>query len=190
MNERRLSTSSLLSYDSPSVISSIGVQTNISKGSSCKAIKIVLAVISACLNVGLITWVIVLQRKDFIPLGPACPDSWIGYQGKCYYFSEEKRNWTSSQNFCMSYNSSLLTISCKKEKAFVMRFNGKNTAWIGLRREQGQPWKWTNGDNSTNFLFYSKQRFAPEHPWNALPEKLQIKSKLSTGSPTSFKLHM
>ncbi|KAF7235048.1 C-type lectin domain family 2 member D [Varanus komodoensis] len=33
--------------------------------------------------------------------------------------------------------------------AFVMRFNGKNTAWIGLRREQGQPWKWTNGDNST-----------------------------------------
>ncbi|XP_044287580.1 C-type lectin domain family 2 member D-like [Varanus komodoensis] len=149
MNERRLSTSSLLSYDSPSVISSIGVQTNISKGSSCKAIKIVLAVISACLNVGLITWVIVLQRKDFIPLGPACPDSWIGYQGKCYYFSEEKRNWTSSQNFCMSYNSSLLTISCKKEKAFVMRFNGKNTAWIGLRREQGQPWKWTNGDNST-----------------------------------------
>ncbi|XP_062978348.1 C-type lectin domain family 2 member D-like isoform X2 [Elgaria multicarinata webbii] len=102
-------------------------------------------------NVGLLTSVLVLtaQKNEQPILGPACPENWIGYEGNCYYFSKEKGNWNSSQNFCLSHNASLLTFSANQEKNFVMRLKGKDIYWIGLRRNPGQPWKWTNGVNST-----------------------------------------
>ncbi|KAF7235049.1 C-type lectin domain family 2 member D [Varanus komodoensis] len=81
--------------------------------------------------------------------GPACPNKWIGHQGKCYYFSKEKRNWTSSQDFCLSHNASLMTFSASEEKDFVIRFKGKDIFWIGLRRDSSQTWKWTNGVDSS-----------------------------------------
>uniref|UniRef100_A0A8B9T3I3 Uncharacterized protein n=1 Tax=Anas platyrhynchos TaxID=8839 RepID=A0A8B9T3I3_ANAPL len=36
-----------------------------------------------------------------------CPFDWIGYRGKCYYFSEAERNWTSSQDNCSALGASL-----------------------------------------------------------------------------------
>ncbi|XP_054833275.1 C-type lectin domain family 2 member D-like isoform X3 [Eublepharis macularius] len=54
------------------------------------------------------------------PCGPACPSGWIGYKRKCYFFSDEGRNWTSSQNFCASYGSSLAIIENEPEKAFIL----------------------------------------------------------------------
>ncbi|XP_062978347.1 C-type lectin domain family 2 member D-like isoform X1 [Elgaria multicarinata webbii] len=80
--------------------------------------------------------------------GPPCPRYWIGYEGKCYYFSKEKRNWMYSQKFCSLHNASLAKIE-PEEMNFVMRLKGKDIYWIGLRRNPGQPWKWTNGVNST-----------------------------------------
>ncbi|XP_035197047.1 C-type lectin domain family 2 member L-like isoform X3 [Oxyura jamaicensis] len=38
---------------------------------------------------------------------PRCPFDWIGYRGKCYYFSEAERNWTSSQDNCSALGASL-----------------------------------------------------------------------------------
>uniref|UniRef100_A0A8C3RZN0 C-type lectin domain-containing protein n=1 Tax=Chelydra serpentina TaxID=8475 RepID=A0A8C3RZN0_CHESE len=32
-----------------------------------------------------------------------------------------------------------------KLNTFLLRHKGVYDHWIGLRREQGQPWKWTNG---------------------------------------------
>uniref|UniRef100_A0A670ISN9 C-type lectin domain-containing protein n=1 Tax=Podarcis muralis TaxID=64176 RepID=A0A670ISN9_PODMU len=46
----------------------------------------------------------------------ACPAGWIVYEGKCYFFSEEERNWTSAQRFCISQGSSLATIQSELEK--------------------------------------------------------------------------
>ncbi|XP_062978352.1 C-type lectin domain family 2 member D-like [Elgaria multicarinata webbii] len=137
--------------DSESGTSSQAVQTNNYKWSSCKTIALTIAAISVCLNVGLVTCTVVLKTKCFEQLlhGPACPDNWIGYEGKCYYFSKEKRNWNSSQRFCLSHNASLLTFSASEEKVFVMRLKAKDIFWIGLKRDPGQPWKWTNGQNST-----------------------------------------
>lgn len=39
-----------------------------------------------------------------------CPPGWIGYQGKCFFFSDEERNWTAAQDFCSLYNASLAII--------------------------------------------------------------------------------
>lgn len=36
-----------------------------------------------------------------------CPFDWIGFRGKCYYFSEDESNWTSSQNNCSALGASL-----------------------------------------------------------------------------------
>ncbi|XP_039373070.1 C-type lectin domain family 2 member D6-like isoform X1 [Mauremys reevesii] len=80
----------------------------------------------------------------------ACPDRWVGYQGKCFYFSETEENWNNSQSHCSSLNASLASIDSLPELDFMLRYKGFLDHWIGLQREQGegQPWKWTNGFRS------------------------------------------
>ncbi|CAM5098878.1 unnamed protein product [Natator depressus] len=76
---------------------------------------------------------------------PCCPDRWVGYQGKCYYFSEMEGNWESSQHHCSSLGASLAEINTLQDLVFLMRYKGRTYHWIGLRREENQPWKWMNG---------------------------------------------
>ncbi|XP_074873406.1 uncharacterized protein LOC142024938 isoform X2 [Carettochelys insculpta] len=47
--------------------------------------------------------------------GAACPDGWLGYLGKCYYFSEVEANWTDSQNNCSAHGASLAVIDTPQE---------------------------------------------------------------------------
>ncbi|XP_067419526.1 C-type lectin domain family 2 member D-like isoform X2 [Emydura macquarii macquarii] len=77
--------------------------------------------------------------------GPCCPEGWIGYRGKCYYFSETEGNWTYSQSQCSSLNASLAGINSEQEKDFLLRYKGFLDRWIGLQRVPGQPWRWPNG---------------------------------------------
>ncbi|CAM5158971.1 unnamed protein product [Eretmochelys imbricata] len=79
------------------------------------------------------------------PAVPCCPDGWIGYQGKCYYFSETEGNWNNSQSHCSALNASLTGIDGDQEKHFLLGFKGFFGRWIGLQREPGQPWRWPNG---------------------------------------------
>ncbi|KAG6923694.1 C-type lectin domain family 2, member e [Chelydra serpentina] len=79
------------------------------------------------------------------PAGPCCPDGWIGYRGKCYYFSETEGNWTYSQGQCSAFSASLAAIDSEQEKDFLLRYKGFLDRWIGLQREPGQPWRWPNG---------------------------------------------
>ncbi|XP_039373060.1 early activation antigen CD69-like isoform X3 [Mauremys reevesii] len=80
----------------------------------------------------------------------ACPDRWVGYQGKCYYFSETEGNWNNSQSHCSALNASLASIDSLPELDFTLHYKGLPDHWIGLQRErgEGQPWKWTNGFRS------------------------------------------
>ncbi|XP_039374873.1 C-type lectin domain family 2 member D-like [Mauremys reevesii] len=81
---------------------------------------------------------------------PCCPDGWIGYRGKCYYFSETDGNWTYSQSRCSALNASLAAIDSEQEKDFLLRYKGFLDRWIGLQREPGQPWRWPNGTEFDN----------------------------------------
>ncbi|XP_077688930.1 early activation antigen CD69-like, partial [Eretmochelys imbricata] len=74
-----------------------------------------------------------------------CLDGWVGFGGKCYYFSEAEGNWNNSQRNCSSSSASLAAIDTQQEMAFIKRHKDLSEHWIGLRREPGQPWKWTNG---------------------------------------------
>uniref|UniRef100_A0A674IML1 C-type lectin domain-containing protein n=1 Tax=Terrapene triunguis TaxID=2587831 RepID=A0A674IML1_9SAUR len=109
----------------------------------------VIAVVTVLLAVLLIPVIVCSVSKDSLTLpdSPAacCPEDWTGYQGKCYFFSEDKANWTTSQRSCSSHGASLAWLDTLKEKDFLMQHKGYLDAWIGLRREPGQPWKWPNG---------------------------------------------
>ncbi|KAF7234853.1 C-type lectin domain family 2 member D [Varanus komodoensis] len=106
-------------------------------------------------------------KNACIPLVPPCTPGWIGYEGKCYFFSEDERNWTASQAFCASCGSSLASIESEPEKArpakvqevllcgnyfpqsqnevFLLRYKGNADHWIGLWKDQSQIWKWADG---------------------------------------------
>ncbi|XP_025039577.2 C-type lectin domain family 2 member B-like [Pelodiscus sinensis] len=82
-----------------------------------------------------------------------CPDDWVGYRGKCYYFSEAEETWDSSRSHCSALGASLAGIDTLKDLVFLMRHKGRDYHWIGLRREdEAQPWKWANGTEFNNLF--------------------------------------
>ncbi|CAM4668128.1 unnamed protein product [Caretta caretta] len=145
-----------------------------------KKYRIVLAVVSLCLIAvtvlavllftrsldGRVTSTVPSQGPPFVPsqgppfvpsqgppFGLCCLEEWVGYQGKCYYFSKEEKNWDSSQHFCSSFSASLAVIDTQEEKDFMVRYAGPVEHWIGLRKESSQPWKWVNGTIFNQQLF-------------------------------------
>ncbi|XP_058938656.1 C-type lectin domain family 2 member D11-like [Kogia breviceps] len=74
-----------------------------------------------------------------------CPKEWIGFGSKCFYFSEDTRNWTSSQTFCTSLEAVLAQFETEEELKFLKRYKGPSDHWIGLRRESSHhDWKWAD----------------------------------------------
>ncbi|XP_010286343.1 PREDICTED: C-type lectin domain family 2 member L-like, partial [Phaethon lepturus] len=73
-----------------------------------------------------------------------CPNEWIGYKKKCYFISEEEKNWTSSRTFCAK-NASLLAIFETLEEMHSLAKRLKiDDSWIGLRKK-GERFYWENG---------------------------------------------
>ncbi|KFP09258.1 C-type lectin domain family 2 member E, partial [Egretta garzetta] len=77
---------------------------------------------------------------------------WLGFQGKCYYFSDAEKNWTASQESCEALGASLAFISSMDEMNFVKRYKGKANHWFGLRKEKDNNWWWTNGTVFNNWF--------------------------------------
>ncbi|KAG8505400.1 C-type lectin domain family 2 member D11 [Galemys pyrenaicus] len=75
----------------------------------------------------------------------ACPEGWIGFGSKCFYFSDNIRNWTSSQLFCASEKANLVHIDSQEELDFLERYTDRFAHWIGLSRESSNdPWEWVD----------------------------------------------
>ncbi|XP_051625621.1 C-type lectin domain family 2 member D-like isoform X2 [Manacus candei] len=86
----------------------------------------------------------VRPRFSELEFSHVCPDTWPGFQGKCYYFSEAEGNWTTGRESCEALGASLATISTREELAFLLRSKGEANHWIGLgMRDKG--WEWING---------------------------------------------
>uniref|UniRef100_G3N0Y6 C-type lectin domain family 2 member A n=2 Tax=Bos TaxID=9903 RepID=G3N0Y6_BOVIN len=74
-----------------------------------------------------------------------CSEEWIGVRRKCFYFSDDTRNWTASKRFCNSQGSELAQIDTPEDMKFLKKHAGTSMYWIGLSRKLGESWKWTNG---------------------------------------------
>uniref|UniRef100_A0A8C2N774 C-type lectin domain-containing protein n=1 Tax=Capra hircus TaxID=9925 RepID=A0A8C2N774_CAPHI len=87
-----------------------------------------------------------IQQKviENLCLGPqchSCPENWVWFRCRCYYFSKEQLTWRESQSACSSLNSSLIKIN-KEEMHF---FSLKSFFWIGVYyNETGRHWLWEN----------------------------------------------
>ncbi|KAM9203268.1 LOW QUALITY PROTEIN: C-type lectin domain family 2 member L-like [Mergus octosetaceus] len=60
-----------------------------------------------------------------------CPSE-IGYRKKCYFISEEEKNWTSSQAFCIKNESLLAIFENKGEMYSLVKLLRIDESWIGL----------------------------------------------------------
>ncbi|XP_066842968.1 C-type lectin domain family 2 member B-like isoform X4 [Anser cygnoides] len=110
---------------------------------------VVLSVLVVVLLVALI--VVQLQSRSSHPqFSHVCPDTWIGFQGKCYYFSENKSNWNTSLEKCKALEASLTSIDSLDELDFIVRYKGQANSWFGLHEEGDGQWRWTNGTAFNN----------------------------------------
>ncbi|CAM4635020.1 unnamed protein product [Lepidochelys olivacea] len=121
---------------------------NCQKSPTCRVVVALIVVLSPLIAaiIALAALASKLSSADLCPpAGPSCLDGWMGYRGKCYYPSEREGSWTDSQSRCSAPGASLAGIDSEQEMAFLLHHKGVYDHWIGLRREQGQPWTWANG---------------------------------------------
>ncbi|XP_019489012.1 PREDICTED: C-type lectin domain family 2 member D-like isoform X2 [Hipposideros armiger] len=82
------------------------------------SIRIATLVIAVCIVIVLITLLATgakFHQKSSECLEPACPDNWIGFQRKCFYFSDDTKNWTFSKRFCESQDADLAQVETLQE---------------------------------------------------------------------------
>ncbi|ALM25952.1 protein vECTL [Proboscivirus elephantidbeta4] len=69
------------------------------------------------------------------PLSAPCRicknDTWIWFNGTCYFFSNESKNWTVGKDFCLSVGADLTTNRTEQELTFLKRYKGPSDHWIG-----------------------------------------------------------
>ncbi|KAJ7317284.1 hypothetical protein JRQ81_003446, partial [Phrynocephalus forsythii] len=85
------------------------------------------------------------ETQLYSPTAPvySCPEDWIGYRRRCYYFADAEGDWESSRKNCSAFNASLVVIDSQEEMAFLRRYKTPADHWIGLQRnEKTDPWRW------------------------------------------------
>ncbi|XP_075409469.1 C-type lectin domain family 2 member B [Tenrec ecaudatus] len=83
-----------------------------------------------------------------------CPDDWIGFRDRCYYFSKEHEgSFDSSSHNCSSLHSNLTTIDTVEEMAFLKHFKCNYDHWIGMTLTKNHTGKWVNGTPFDNWFF-------------------------------------
>ncbi|XP_035530796.1 CD209 antigen-like protein E isoform X2 [Morone saxatilis] len=89
-----------------------------------------------------------------------CPDHWLWWRGRCYFFSvelQENRQWNKSAEFCQQHNSSLVVIKDSAEMEFIQSVMEKLPQfpflWVGLTdaEKEGQ-WLWLDGLDIQHYM--------------------------------------
>ncbi|XP_057565804.1 low affinity immunoglobulin epsilon Fc receptor [Hippopotamus amphibius kiboko] len=62
-----------------------------------------------------------------------CPEEWIYFQKKCYYFGEGAKKWIQARYACSKLHGRLVSIHSKAEQDFLTKRSNKRGSWIGLR---------------------------------------------------------
>ncbi|CAN0289989.1 unnamed protein product [Rangifer tarandus platyrhynchus] len=100
--------------------------------------------ISVVINIVLISIDIHFSDKEDKGVRYFCSDNWIGFQDKCYYFSEDEQDWNSSRYNCLSQNANLVLITTTKEKHFLKRFKCTSDHWIWRDMTENLTGQWVD----------------------------------------------
>ncbi|XP_023560907.1 low affinity immunoglobulin epsilon Fc receptor isoform X2 [Octodon degus] len=94
----------------------------------------------------------------------ACPEQWVSFQQKCYYFGEEPKQWLQARYSCEDLGGRLVSIHSQEQQDFLTKLAKKEGTWIGLRDLdiEGQ-FLWMDGSS----VDYSN--WQPGEPNNADP---------------------
>ncbi|KAB0356301.1 hypothetical protein FD754_000457 [Muntiacus muntjak] len=75
-----------------------------------------------------------------------CPESWLPFQGSCYFFSTLRATWVEAQQHCERSGAHLVIVGGLEEQGFLSRNTRGLGYWLGLRavrkvrRIQGYQW--------------------------------------------------
>ncbi|KAF3829496.1 hypothetical protein GH733_003760 [Mirounga leonina] len=62
-----------------------------------------------------------------------CPENWVNFQRKCYYFGEGPKKWIQARFACGKLQGRLVSIHSQEEQDFLARHANRKGTWIGLR---------------------------------------------------------
>uniref|UniRef100_A0A4W4E1P5 C-type lectin domain-containing protein n=1 Tax=Electrophorus electricus TaxID=8005 RepID=A0A4W4E1P5_ELEEL len=77
-----------------------------------------------------------------------CFKGWRKFGSSYYYFSNGRKNWAESRQYCREMGADLVIINSREEQEFIKEVN--IYAWIGLSDAQTEGiWKWVDGSPLT-----------------------------------------
>ncbi|XP_054831340.1 killer cell lectin-like receptor subfamily F member 2 isoform X1 [Eublepharis macularius] len=84
-----------------------------------------------------------------------CPMNWVSKKGKCYWFSEETKNWFEAQDSCSRKNAHMIVFQNSEEMKFIQNIiQGNYRFWIGLNfTSTWKNWTWVDGSLLNQTLF-------------------------------------
>ncbi|MBN3290194.1 KLRG1 protein, partial [Polypterus senegalus] len=103
--------------------------------------------------------------------GKCCPDMWVRYEKDCYYLSTNQTTWSLSKDDCISRGAGLVIATHPEELNFLLlQCRSFMSFWIGLRRNPGQEWMWTDNQPFTldSYLYQSTTRCLASEVTNEL----------------------
>uniref|UniRef100_A0A4W4E4Y7 C-type lectin domain-containing protein n=1 Tax=Electrophorus electricus TaxID=8005 RepID=A0A4W4E4Y7_ELEEL len=88
------------------------------------------------------------MTKERDQLQKMCFKGWTKFGSSYYYFSNERKKWTESRQYCREMGADLVIINSREEQEFIKEVN--IYAWIGLSDAQTEgSWKWVDGSPLT-----------------------------------------
>ncbi|XP_039620446.1 killer cell lectin-like receptor subfamily G member 1 [Polypterus senegalus] len=91
-----------------------------------------------------------LAQRVQMSSGKCCPDMWVRYEKDCYYLSTNQTTWSLSKDDCISRGAGLVIATHPEELNFLLlQCRSFMSFWIGLRRNPGQEWMWTDNQPFT-----------------------------------------
>ncbi|XP_039374162.1 C-type lectin domain family 4 member F-like [Mauremys reevesii] len=71
---------------------------------------------------------------------------WRFFNGNFYYFSHEMKSWDEAEQFCVSQDSHLTSVSSQAEQEFLSNETQEQDHWIGLTDQETEgSWHWVDG---------------------------------------------
>ncbi|KAJ1122366.1 hypothetical protein NDU88_000856 [Pleurodeles waltl] len=74
-----------------------------------------------------------------------CPEGWVVFGPRCYFFSPLEQNWESSERSCRDLDAHLVVIRSHDQMRFLVDLINSIT-WIGLSdKDIENDWRWVDG---------------------------------------------